>query len=251
MSRCNPVVATVPRTSTVVGMLLIGSGSLVKYAITYATDLGIKIDLVCTENDASLEKFCGRLDVPFMKLFDINKQHQQVLNSSTDGLAFSINNSSILSDEILSTDVQFFNIHNGLVQKYRGIAEVCVMAAICKSEVIYGSTLHRLFPGQEVDAGPIISQRAVNLISDESFESVFTKSIENYKQLLHSTFSDLSELCYSKGSYEHGENIYSYKHVKQLLNEAPPDRRILAAHLGKYTGLLPRLANSLKSVDGN
>lgn len=226
-------------------MLLIGAGSLLRYALEIAGGQGIKVDLVCSGQDAGLGRFCSRHDVPFMLSRDINQQLEGVLSTCSDGLAFSINNSSILSDEILSTDVQFFNIHNGLVQQYRGIAEVCVLASICSSETIYGSTLHRLLPGQQVDAGPVLSQSTFEVSPSQNFESFFTKSIENYKKLLRSSFHELDQLPTLEGSYLHGDCVYLYRDVKKLLMEAPPERRVLASELGKYSGLLPKLSRCI------
>lgn len=230
-------------------MLLIGSGSLMRFALTLALDLGIDIDLVCAQKDDGLLKLCARHNLPCLDTPDINSHYLKILEHSSDGVAFSINNPLILSDKLLSTDVMFFNIHNGLVQRYRGIAEVCVLAAICNSENSYGSTLHRLLPGQGVDAGPVIAQTAVEVMIHDSFDVVFTKSIENYKILLHKTFSDFASLSRADSSYLHGENVYTYRHVSQLLGAATPERRSLASNLGRYTGLLPRLAQAIHSCD--
>ena len=131
------------------------------------------------------------------------------------------------------------------MQKYRGIAEVCVLAAVCKSEIEYGSTLHRLLPGEKVDAGPVLDQRSFKIGADENFEKVFSKSIDNFKNQIEITLPRLVSMIEIDGKYLHGSALYAYKDVGTLIENASEDRRELACDLGKYSGLLPKLSSKL------
>ena len=229
-------------------MLFIGTGSLLRHALVTASDSSVKVDLVCVDKDDGLVQFCRRLNFPVLVTRDINNDLLTEIGRSTDGVAISVNNTSIIRDELLTTELSFFNIHNGLVQKYRGIAEVCILAAVCQSEVEYGSTLHRLLPGQKVDAGPVLDQKSFKIRDDENFEKVFSNSIENYKNQIELTLPRLSSLIELDGQYLHGTEQYSYKDVSMLIRNASEDRRKLACALGQYTGLLPKLSSQLRNI---
>lgn len=229
-------------------MLFIGNGSLLRHALVSARQNSIKIDLVCVNNDEGLVQFCQRLNVPVLVSSKLNTDLIYEVSRSSDGVALSVNNSLILGDELLSTELKFFNIHNGLVQKYRGIAEVCVLAAICKSEVEYGSTLHQLLPKQEVDSGPVFDQRSFNLEQSENFETIFSMSIQNYKSQLELMLPRLASLTEHDGDYMHGLDHYSYKDIPNIISTAPAERRELACSVGKYSGLLPRLSGSIRDT---
>jgi len=228
-------------------VIFIGSGSLLRHALLIAEQSSIKIDLVCAERDNGLVQFCHRSNFSVISTNNVNDDLLVGLKKSSDGIAIMVNSSSIIRDELLTTSVAFFNIHNGLVQKYRGLADVCVFASICKIENEYGSTLQRLLPRHQVDAGPTLDQRSFKVEMDDDFETVFSNSIDNYKNQLESTLPKLSSFVESGGKYLHGTETYSYRHVTALIGNAPEDRRSLACSLGRYSGLLPRLS----SLTGN
>jgi folate-dependent phosphoribosylglycinamide formyltransferase PurN len=226
-------------------MIFVGNGSLLRHALVTANESSIKVDLVCVGNDEGLVQFCRRMSYPVLVTVNVNEDLFDEIGKSTDGVVVSVNNSSIIGDELLTTNLSFYNIHNGLVQKYRGIAEVCVLAAVCKSEIEYGSTLHRLLPGEKVDAGPVLDQRSFKIGGDENFEKVFSKSIGNFKNQIEITLPRLVSLSEIDGKYLHGSALYSYKDVRTLIENASEDRRELACDLGKYSGLLPKLSSKL------
>jgi folate-dependent phosphoribosylglycinamide formyltransferase PurN len=229
-------------------MIFIGSGSLLRHALMVARENSTKIDLVCLGSDNGLIQFCRRSNFPLLITNKINDELLPELGKSSDGVVLSVNNSSIIRDELLSTDLNFFNLHNGLVQKYRGIAEVCALAAVCNSDYEYGSTLHRLLPGQEVDAGPVLDQMSFKIEAEENFETVFSNSINNYKKQIEKMLPQLVSSVKIRGKYLHGSEIYSYKDVPALVIAAPADRQGLACDLGKYSGLLSKLSLQIKNL---
>ena len=92
-------------------------------------------------------------------------------------------NRFLLSDALLEAGPLFYNINNGLVQHYRGLTEICAIAALCRGESHYGATLHRLLPGQKVDTGPVVAQDAFTVGSEDDFPSVFGRGLESCKRL--------------------------------------------------------------------
>ena len=229
-------------------MIFIGAGSLLRHALVVARENSVTVDLVCLGSDNGLIQFCRRSNFPLLITNKINDELLQELGRSSDGVVLSVNNSSIIRDELLLTDVAFVNLHNGLVQKYRGIAEVCILAAVCSSDDEYGSTLHRLLPEQEVDAGPVLDQMSFKIGLDDNFETVFSKSINNYKKQIETTLPQLASLVRNEGSYLHGSEIYSYKDVPVLVKAAPEERKNLACDLGRYSGLLSKLSLQVKDL---
>jgi methionyl-tRNA formyltransferase len=229
-------------------MIFIGTGSLLRHALITANDSLVKVDLVCVGNDDGLVQFCRRMNYPVLVTGNVNEDLPTEIGKSTDGVIVSVNNSSIIGDNLLTTDLTVFNIHNGLVQNYRGIAEVCILAAICKSDDEYGSTLHRLLPGQRVDSGPVLVQKSFKILVDENFETVFSNSLKNYKNVIESTLPRLVSLKDTDGQYLHGHAVYSYKDVGTLIKDATEDRRELACDLGKYSGLLPKLSSQIYKI---
>jgi|LakMenE01Jun11ns_1017448.scaffolds.fasta_scaffold9456223_1 methionyl-tRNA formyltransferase len=229
-------------------MIFIGGGSLLRFALVTAINRSIKVDLVCAENDAGLAKYCQHRKIPVIETNNVNDDLLSQVHRSTDGVAILVNSISIIKDELLKSNIAFFNVHNGLVQQYRGFADVCVLASICHSTSEYGSTLQRLIPKQSVDAGPVLDQRSFSVSIYDDFATVFSNSIENYKQHLQLVLPQLASLVCENGTYLHGSLIYSYRHVEALIYNSPPERQLLACSLGKYSGLLPQLSMCLKNI---
>ena len=99
------------------------------------------------------------------------------------GYVFSINNSFIINDDLIKKNLKFLNIHNGLIQEYRGIGELCVFSAYCNKEQEYGATIHKINPGEAVDSGEILVQKKFSAAGIISFEELMIKSIKNYEEV--------------------------------------------------------------------
>lgn len=225
-------------------MILIGSGALLVRALETISAANIPIEcVICPKGEPTLK----RLIMSGMKVIESENHNYdlalQLLNV-TDANVLSINNKTILVDELLSKEFQFFNIHNGLTQRYRGIAEVCVFAAICHGAREYGATLHRIKPKQLVDTGPIISQSSFVVPRLATFESLFAKSLENVQTLLTSSLSKFAELG-NTCEVDRNSRTLNYGDIKHLVEQSPKDRVIRACELGIYRGLLPKLASAV------
>ena len=139
-------------------MYFIGSGALLNHAVAYCLSLGLKVDgASCTPGDSAIARL-RTLQIPVDECIDPNAHVSMITSTCTDGVIFSINNPRRIDDGLLVAGPLFFNVHNGLVQRYRGIAEICIFAAICRGENIYGVTLQQLKPAHKIDTGPVISQ---------------------------------------------------------------------------------------------
>lgn len=225
-------------------MILIGSGALLVRAFETISLANIPIDcVICPKDEPTLK----RLIKSGAKVIESENHNYDLalqLFNVTDANVLSINNKTILDDELLQKGFQFFNIHNGLTQRYRGIAEVCVFAAICHGAIEYGATLHRIMPKQLVDTGPIISQSSFVMPHLATFESLFDKSLANVQTLLTSSLSKFAELG-NPCEVDRNSRTLNYGEIKHLVEQSPKDRVIRACELGIYRGLLPKLASAV------
>jgi methionyl-tRNA formyltransferase len=228
----------------------IGSGSLLTRAISFAIKNGWLVEQVfCPVGDSAL---------PVLKKNSIDYKEVSsatILESLVDfSLAkknsvamFSINNRFLLPDEFLIfTSLPVFNIHNGLVQHYRGVAEVCVLAAICKSETEYGATLHQIQPNQQVDTGLVFLQEKF-AVEKNDFNWLMSRSIQN----CHNLFEVFLTKYLDKGldylqplEVTFSEKVFSYSTAKELkcLNGK-------YISLGVYSAIFPKLSVICEGVE--
>ena len=113
-----------------------------------------------------------------------------------DGIVFSINNGCIIGDRLLGTGAKFFNVHNGLIQEYRGRAEVCIFAALCRGAERYGVTLHQVLAGQKVDSGPVVAQMRFLIAPDDSYANVLEKSLGLCRQIFEANVREIAAGSY-------------------------------------------------------
>ena len=141
----------------------------------------------------------------------------------------------------------FYNFHFGLTQKYRGIAEICIISAIINNESEYGVTLHRVLPGEKVDKGPIVSQSSFPLISSSTFSSVMESCVDSMFKI----FTTMIPKLISK-DYVSIENIFfstalTYSDLPKLVSLSTPEQLKRYQDLGKYEVFLPKLSSLLQS----
>ena len=220
-------------------MILIGEGSLLAKSLDYCAKSGRTVATVISPPNERIERLSQTLGFNYRRGVDPNEylvKNKKVIRSE---LILSINNRRILTDEALDV-APVYNFHNGLVQECRGIAEVCVLAAICRGLNHYGTTVHRLSPGEEIDAGKVVAQRSFEVRSDSSFEQLMTDSLTNY---LQTVFAFIDSVCAEvpEGNYVHGTQIYGFQDVERLLTEADEANRLRALRMGNYWRLLHSL----------
>lgn len=226
-------------------MLFVGSGFLLSQAVSDALEAGHFIEYVfCRPLDSSISKI-KKFGVPIIETNNINKDLLYFVKNTYNGTIFSINNPEIISDELLSSGSIFFNIHNGLVQKYRGLAEVCIFAAICNGEREYGATLHKLLPGQKVDTGPVISQQSFQISHDTDFAQLMGQSLACCQDIFRVNLSSIIESRYQEVIPNFTGKAMSYKDIPRLVETAPPEHLYRARRLGAYRHFFPKLAQAL------
>lgn len=229
-------------------MIFIGSGFLVFQAVEHSLKQGIDVGLVlCPENDSAIPKL-KKLGIKFEIVKNPNTYLMPFLKNQEGRFIFSINNKFILNDDLLKTKNFFFNIHNGLIQKYRGISEICVLAALHNRENFYGATLHRLLPKHSVDSGPIISQLEFEIKSTDDFmvvmkhslkvcDEIFKKNLLNIIQIKsEDIYVPISEKIYTYSSLEDILSNYELENLKKLLSSSvffPKLNSIVASYVNK------------------
>jgi methionyl-tRNA formyltransferase len=231
-------------------MIFIGGGFLIFQAVEHSLKLGLNVDLVlCPENDSAIPKL-KKLGVDFVTVKNPNFYLIPLLNNQEERLIFSINNKFILDDKLLQTKNLFFNIHNGLIQKYRGISEVCVLAALCNREYFYGVTLHRLLPQQEVDSGPVVSQLEFEINSTEDFITLMKCSLKVCNEVFEKNILNIVEKKYQSIYVPVSEKIYTYKDVEKiLLNYKQEELKKLLAHSVFFPKLNSIITNYINQKD--
>jgi methionyl-tRNA formyltransferase len=227
-------------------MYFIGSGALLYHAVDFAHRQGHQVDGVCcAPQDGSGSRLAKR-GVEMLLSTSPNDDLLPLLAGRRDAVVFSINNTLLLSDTLLACGPRFFNIHNGLVQRYRGLAEVCIVAALCHGESRYGATLHELLPRQKVDTGPVVAQQEAFIGPDDGFAQVLRQSMTTCQQLFERHLDDILYQRIDPAPVPMEGQAYNYSNLPALLAACKDPRRLSrAARLGPYAGFFPRLHAAL------
>lgn len=228
-------------------MLLVGGGALLERAVAFSRRAGLNVDAVCCPPG----DYCTRLAKTGVSVLESNDPDTdlfELMEVCSDGIVFSINNRHILGDRLLGSGLSFFNIHNGLTQQYRGIAEVCVFAAICNGSRQYGATLHGLLPGQKVDAGPVVAQLQFDISDGAAFSDVMSRSINLCEKMFEFNAPKICAGTYSSSIVQASERAYAYKDVPRICSEADATRLERACDLRQYAAQFPKLKALIESV---
>jgi hypothetical protein len=233
------------------GMLhFLGGGALLHQAADYSLRAGLRVGFVCCpRGDSAIPKLRAR-GLTVVESDDPNEDLPPLIGARGHAVAFSINNRRIIKDELLAGGIRFFNIHNGLVQDYRGIAEVCIFAALCAGDARYGVTLQRLLPGHKVDSGPIVAQIEFPIRPQDRFCDVLPRSLEACRNLFESQVRDIASNRCETRVVETSKAALRYQDVSSLCAGADPAHLARARDLGRYRGLLPKLASLIESSPG-
>ncbi|MFT7774901.1 formyltransferase family protein [Roseateles sp.] len=227
-------------------MFFIGSGALCYQAVDFALHAGHRVDGVyCPPGDATGKRL-ERRGVKVTAGERPGEDLPALLVQTADGVVFSINNAHLLPDELLRCGPRFFNIHNGLVQRYRGIAEVCIFAALCRGEARYGATLHELLPGQKVDTGPVVAQLDFDIGADAGFADVMHQSLATCQRLFEQQLAGILAGGVRPVAVTMEGSAFSYRSLSGLIAACDdPLRLARASRLGPYAGFFKRLSAAL------
>jgi folate-dependent phosphoribosylglycinamide formyltransferase PurN len=229
-------------------MYFVGSGALLYQAVSFSVASGLRVECVCCPPADSAVARLRKQGVAVVESTQPNETLRTIIEAGADGVVFSINNRHIIADELLIRGARFFNVHNGLVQRYRGIAEVCIFAAVCTGDLRYGATLQQLLPGQEVDAGPAVAQLEFPIGSTDRFCDVLPRSLAACQRVFEMNVLGIASNSSKTVVLETAAAVLGYRDVIALCTEADPVRLGLASDLGRYAGFFPRLRSLIDSA---
>lgn len=230
-------------------MYFIGSGSLLIRAVTYAVKKGIGVKEVFVPDRDSYNRLV-KLEVNAKILENPAYDLKTALAGKDSSIIFSINNELLISNEILTLDHKFFNIHNGLVQKYRGIAEICILAAIKNKETNYGVTLHQILPNQRVDSGPVVDQIIFD-IKDLSFEGIIKQSFNELVNIFELNIDTIINDQFSLNEVALSSKSYSYSDLNELCINFSGAEIKKIFNLGSLSMFFPKLKTELDKIIKN
>ncbi len=229
-------------------MILVGEGALLERALKYCIDRDLSVELVVTKTNLSISRFTKQKEIVCIQTDTLNKTLYETLLNWPPTIVFSINNNKIISDICLSLKHSFFNIHNGLVESYRGIGEVCVFAAVCNQERVYGATLQRLLPALPPDAGPIVASNHFKVELETSFYKLFKASLLNCQKLFEENIDDILNDSYEVNDVKVLGRLYSFKDIMDLGVATDEVITRKAMEMGNFEHFLPRLKASFTDV---
>lgn len=227
---------------------LIGNGALLWRTAKAWTVSGVNIHGIYHTNNESLPSFIRPLNINIYQISKNNISMIGLINSS-DCVLVSINNPFILPDLVIQRFSVVFNLHNGDVRKFRGIAEVCIFAALCINEREYGITLQLLEPGLEVDSGKVLAQKLFPISSADTFESLMHRSLKECEELLAESISIILNSNVGIDVKQFSQVVYRLQDVDWIARQASPNDLLRASSLGIFSSLLPGLFNRINSLN--
>jgi Formyl transferase len=223
----------------------VGSGGLLYRAVDYCLTNGLTVDGACCPPGDSAGARLRNRGVAVLETQDPNIDLKSMTEQESGGIVFSINNRHVIHDALLLARRSFFNIHAGMIQQYRGIAEVCMFAALARGDRSYGVTLHRLLPGQKVDSGPVVAQVQFAVDPEDRFSDLLQKSLDACQSIFESNVRNIALNSYHAVHVDATVPALSYKDVASLRDAAEPTSLARASDLGRYAGLFSRLAAAI------
>ena len=222
-------------------LFFIGKGALLARAIEFCLKNEIAVlGASCPSDDPLIKKFKTQ-DV---KIWQTSKPNEDLIHIFSDkriSHVFSINNRYFLDDEILCSGPLFFNIHNGLTQNYRGVAEMCLLAALFEESPTYGATIHKLLPNQAIDNGPIVKQAIFEIEPDFSFEALMARSLVNCEEVFANNLSKILKGDYNPINVKLNSHFWRYKDIKTLVANSDMDKVKRITELGIFRKFFPKL----------
>mgnify|MGYP001282870911 CR=1 FL=1 len=209
----------------------VGDGALLLRAIKFCMKNKIQINKIFVPHE-SIDVYKCYIDDLKIISFKKNLSEMLVNNLNEDDFLFSINNKFIIEDAPLIKIKNVYNIHNGLVQQYRGLGELCVFSAYLRKEKKYGATFHKINPKQEPDSGEIYAQKSFYLRQGYSFQEIMTQSIRCCQDLFEENIINI--INKNQPSIKISNNqlgkIYTYKNIGNLIKKS----KNMSMNLGVY-----------------
>jgi len=157
-------------------MILVGEGAVYLRAMRHCQSASLPIDAVISAEPPPPD-LLERLGCACRISRDVNAEWEFVRDVCSDGIVWSLDNRVLLRPPLLGLPgICHFNVHNGLVQRYRGLPEVGLFLAILAGETEWGTTLHEIDSG--IDTGAVFAQKRIQLKPDDTFGTAMTRAVE-------------------------------------------------------------------------
>ena len=228
-------------------MIFVGRGSLVRRAVEFTLRQGGRVDAVFTDTDA-LFPWSLRTNVRVYRTTAINDERDRFLTESSDGLVLSTDNRMIFRAPLLElSGFRFYNIHGGLLPRYRGPGEVCVVFALLEGEKEYGVTLHEVDAG--IDTGRCIDQLRFDISPVDTFATVMTKMIAYCQKVFEKNYASIVNGTCSPWQAPRGPSrLFTYQSLDELEKRRGESTFPRITELGIYARLLPDLARRIERL---
>ncbi|MDR2867451.1 MAG: methionyl-tRNA formyltransferase [Acholeplasmatales bacterium] len=155
---------------------------------------GFKVVLVVTKADDVLTPdvipLARRFGIDIFRPQSIKKQYPEVLKYQPD-LIITASYGALIPDELVNLNT--INIHASLLPKYRGASPI--QASILSGDEATGITIMKM--ASKMDTGPIIYQKALNILPEDNFSTLLSRLAILGRDLLLEHLSDLIEGNYS------------------------------------------------------
>ena len=140
-------------------------------------------------------------------------------------------------------------MHGGDTAKFRGHAEVCLVAAFIFQEKEYAVTLHELKAKQKVDEGPVIDKISWNIEAKDDFVTTMTRIQGNCLRILLDNFENVLQPKLNLGKEVTISDVpyFGYSNLGQLLERASNSVLEKKLVLGPYSHFFPRLAKEISN----
>jgi amino acid adenylation domain-containing protein/non-ribosomal peptide synthase protein (TIGR01720 family) len=225
-------------------MIFLGKGALLWRAVEFALAQGKRVDVVLTPDVEAVPTRAAHVER--ISSSGLDQGAGRLVERSTDGIVWSINNDVILREPLLKSGLRFFNVHNGLLPAYRGRAEIALVHAILNGEKEYGATLHRIDEG--IDTGAILDVVRYPVPRDARFHDVMWLGLAACQTLFERNLSrvlagDPPAIVQRGASRYHGR-----RDLGSLRDLAAHPRFSRATDLGVFADSFPELARAVASA---
>ncbi|TGE12804.1 formyltransferase family protein [Hymenobacter elongatus] len=197
-------------------MIFVGEGGLLQSTLLFTLQSNVLIDMVYSPTD-ELAAFCAKHQIPFRKVANINDEVESLAALGTDKIVFSINNGWLFRKPILSLPgFRFYNIHSGLIPKYRGKPEVCIIFALLNAEKEYGVSLHEI--DENIDTGHCLAIKKFPLHAHTTFEDVMVQCLKSCEAIFNENLEHIvrGQAFEAPVLPEATSKLYSYKDLVKL-----------------------------------
>ena len=154
----------------------------------------------------------------------------------------------IIPEYDLDPGTTYVNLHNGDVSNFRGLAEICVLAATVQGARKYGATLQIVRRGDEVDGGPVILRRGFSINRPTSFAKIMSASLANVNQLINESVPLIAQNRLVAEPTKLGP-IFTYSSISEIVSYFRADAMgTQSIHLGFYASVFPKLDYELRAA---